>query len=191
MCIYNVALLSVPAVVVNVALNPGLDLQYAITSSLVLLGTTATQCIIFVPKVRSPSPSASSSCPRYVHRHPVHHLRAQGTCLWPRLPLCPGNVCAQSSICAHATLVPKVLFVPMLRLCPKFYLYPCYACAQSSVCAHATLVPKFLFVPMLHLCPGTFLPEARLWPRCVCDKVCCAPEVCLGREWGGVEGGCV
>ena len=66
MCIYNVALLSVPAVVVNLALNPGLDLQYAITSSLVLLGTTATQCIIFMPKVRSPSSGASSSCPRYV-----------------------------------------------------------------------------------------------------------------------------
>ena len=244
MCIYNVALLSIPAVVVNLALNPGLDLQYAITSSLVLLGTTATQCIIFVPKVRSPSPGASSSCPRYVHRHPVHHLRAQGTCLWPRLPLCPGNVCAQSSICAqvtfvpkvtlviiilcpcyvsaqssicalnstcpcrlrqnstcpcyvcaqssvcaHATFVPKVLFVPMLRLCPKFYLCPCYARAQSSICVHATLVPKVLFVPKLRLCPGTFLPEARLWPRCVCGKVCCALEVCLGREWGGVEGG--
>ena len=52
MCIYNVALLSIPAVVLGVALDPGIDLRYAIGSTLVLLGTTVTQCIIFVPKVR-------------------------------------------------------------------------------------------------------------------------------------------
>ncbi|KAL8623375.1 hypothetical protein ACOMHN_065909 [Nucella lapillus] len=53
MCIYNVALLSIPAVVLSVALDPKMDLKFAIGSSLVLLGTTATQCILFVPKVGS------------------------------------------------------------------------------------------------------------------------------------------
>ncbi|XP_070188876.1 gamma-aminobutyric acid type B receptor subunit 1-like [Littorina saxatilis] len=53
MCIYNVALLSIPAVVVGMALDPGVDLKYALSSGLVLLGTTVTQCLIFVPKVAS------------------------------------------------------------------------------------------------------------------------------------------
>lgn len=51
MCIYTVAVLCVPAVVINLGVKMSLDMQYGMMSGFLLLGTTITQCIIFLPKV--------------------------------------------------------------------------------------------------------------------------------------------
>ncbi|XP_025097922.1 gamma-aminobutyric acid type B receptor subunit 2-like, partial [Pomacea canaliculata] len=51
LCIYNVALLSILAVVVTLTVDSSLNLRHLLNSTLVLLGTTVTQCLIFVPKV--------------------------------------------------------------------------------------------------------------------------------------------
>nr|KAG5705058.1 hypothetical protein BaRGS_018788 [Batillaria attramentaria] len=50
MCIYNVALLCIPALVV-VLMEPGINLHYGVVSALVLVGTTVTQGLIFIPKI--------------------------------------------------------------------------------------------------------------------------------------------
>ena len=51
MCIYNVTLMIIPGVVLDVALKSGINLMYGLNAALILFGTTVTQCLIFVPKV--------------------------------------------------------------------------------------------------------------------------------------------
>ena len=51
MCIYNVVILSVMAVIMSFVLSNHVDLHYALLSSFAILGTTVTQLIIFMPKV--------------------------------------------------------------------------------------------------------------------------------------------
>lgn len=51
MCIYNVMVLSVLGVVLGFVLQDQVTLNYTLTSAFLLLGTTVTQLIIFIPKV--------------------------------------------------------------------------------------------------------------------------------------------
>lgn len=55
MCIYNVAVLSLLGVVLAFALTDQVDLAYIFTCGTIILGTTSTQLIIFIPKVRGKS----------------------------------------------------------------------------------------------------------------------------------------
>ncbi|XP_064627893.1 gamma-aminobutyric acid type B receptor subunit 1-like [Lineus longissimus] len=52
MCVYNVIILSLLAVGMSFALENKVDLIYIVRASCILLGTTVTQIIIFVPKVQ-------------------------------------------------------------------------------------------------------------------------------------------
>ena len=52
MCIYNVVVLSIMGVVLAYVLVLQVTLHYVLTSAILILGTTMTQAIIFVPKVR-------------------------------------------------------------------------------------------------------------------------------------------
>lgn len=61
LCIYNVALLSILAVVVTLTVDSSLNLRHLLNSTLVLLGTTVTQCLIFVPKVGDGNPQQCSA----------------------------------------------------------------------------------------------------------------------------------
>ena len=53
MCIYNVVVLSVMGVVLAYVLILHVTLHYIVTSVILVLGTTMTQAIIFIPKVLS------------------------------------------------------------------------------------------------------------------------------------------
>ena len=53
MCIYNVVILSVVTVVLSFALDDNVTMRYVTVSLFVIIGTTMTQCLVFVPKVRS------------------------------------------------------------------------------------------------------------------------------------------
>ncbi|ESO83683.1 hypothetical protein LOTGIDRAFT_133032 [Lottia gigantea] len=50
-CIYNVVVLSILGVTVSFALGDNINLRYSLDSAVVLLATTVTECLIFVPKV--------------------------------------------------------------------------------------------------------------------------------------------
>ena len=50
-CIYNIVVLSFLGVMVSLTLKSDYDLNYGITSSIIVLATTFTQCLIVVPKV--------------------------------------------------------------------------------------------------------------------------------------------
>ena len=52
-CIYNVFLLSLLALVCNFALGTLPTFRYAINAALLLVATTATQLLIFVPKIKN------------------------------------------------------------------------------------------------------------------------------------------
>ena len=51
MCLYNVIVLSAVGLSFSLLLEDDIVLVYGITSSCVILGTTLTQAIVFVPKV--------------------------------------------------------------------------------------------------------------------------------------------
>ena len=51
MCLYNVIVLSAVGLSFSLLLEDDIVLVYGITSSCVILGTTVTQAIVFVPKV--------------------------------------------------------------------------------------------------------------------------------------------
>lgn len=51
MSIYNVLILSILAVIISFALSDAVDLEYGIISMFLILGTTLTQCVLFVPKI--------------------------------------------------------------------------------------------------------------------------------------------
>ena len=50
-CIYNVVILATLGVAINFVLGETLDASYGFTSSFIILGTTLTQGLVFVPKV--------------------------------------------------------------------------------------------------------------------------------------------
>ena len=52
MCIYNVITLAVLGLPATMMLKNNVDGTYGLISFLVITGTTSTQCLIFVPKVR-------------------------------------------------------------------------------------------------------------------------------------------
>ncbi|XP_041352638.1 gamma-aminobutyric acid type B receptor subunit 1-like isoform X2 [Gigantopelta aegis] len=52
LCIYNVIVLSIVGVPISLVLNEKCSLEYGLISTFIILGTTVTQCLIFVPKVR-------------------------------------------------------------------------------------------------------------------------------------------
>lgn len=51
MCIYNVVILSIVTLVLSLALKDNVTMKFATVSLFVIVGTTMTQCLIFVPKV--------------------------------------------------------------------------------------------------------------------------------------------
>ena len=51
MCIYNVVVLSVVTLVLSLALKDNVTMKFATVSLFMIIGTTMTQCLIFVPKV--------------------------------------------------------------------------------------------------------------------------------------------
>ncbi|XP_041354484.1 gamma-aminobutyric acid type B receptor subunit 2-like [Gigantopelta aegis] len=51
LCIYNVIVLSIVGVPISLVLNDNFSLKYGLISTIIILGTTITQCLIFVPKV--------------------------------------------------------------------------------------------------------------------------------------------
>ncbi|XP_067676189.1 gamma-aminobutyric acid type B receptor subunit 1-like [Haliotis asinina] len=53
MSVYNVLVLSLLGVTVSMSLRTQVNINYALTSAVVILATTVTQCLIFVPKVLS------------------------------------------------------------------------------------------------------------------------------------------
>ena len=53
MCLYNVVVLSAVGLTLNLALGDQVTLVYGIQSSILLIGTTSTQLVVFVPKVCS------------------------------------------------------------------------------------------------------------------------------------------
>ena len=71
-CIYNVFLLSALGVALNTVLQKQVDLLYGINSGFIIFGTTVTQCVLFVPKVRS---MASLSCSNFPDREIISYAR--------------------------------------------------------------------------------------------------------------------
>ena len=51
MCLYNVVVLSAVGLTLNLVLEDKVALLYGIISSVLVIGTTATQLVVFVPKV--------------------------------------------------------------------------------------------------------------------------------------------
>ena len=51
MCLYNVVVLSAVGLTLSLLLDEEVVLMYGITSGCTLIGTTATQAIVFIPKV--------------------------------------------------------------------------------------------------------------------------------------------
>ena len=51
MCIYNVVVLSVVGVIMSFVLTTQPTLNYVLTSAMLIVGTTITQLMVFVPKV--------------------------------------------------------------------------------------------------------------------------------------------
>lgn len=51
MSIYNVVVLSLLAVLVSVFVDENVNLLFGLLSGITVFGTTATQCLVFVPKV--------------------------------------------------------------------------------------------------------------------------------------------
>ena len=52
MCIYNAVVLSAVGLTLTLLLEDQVDRLYGVTSGCILIGTTATQLIVFIPKVR-------------------------------------------------------------------------------------------------------------------------------------------
>ncbi|XP_041354938.1 gamma-aminobutyric acid type B receptor subunit 2-like [Gigantopelta aegis] len=50
-CIYNIVVLSFLGVMVSLTLKADYDLYYGITSCIIILATTVTQCLIVMPKI--------------------------------------------------------------------------------------------------------------------------------------------
>ncbi|XP_046559273.1 gamma-aminobutyric acid type B receptor subunit 1-like, partial [Haliotis rubra] len=70
LCIYNVIVLSFLGATVSMTLGSQLDLNYALTSIIVIIATTVTMCLIVVPKVSKPYLIV-------VPKFGTHHLYAQ------------------------------------------------------------------------------------------------------------------
>ena len=51
MCIYNVVILSIVTLVLSLALRDNVTMKFVTVSMFMIIGTTMTQCLIFVPKV--------------------------------------------------------------------------------------------------------------------------------------------
>ena len=51
MCLYNVVVLSAVGLTLNLVLEDKVALLYGIISAVLIIGTTATQLVVFVPKV--------------------------------------------------------------------------------------------------------------------------------------------
>ena len=51
MCLYNVVVLSAVGLTLNLALEDKVSLLYGITSGILIIGTTASQLVVFIPKV--------------------------------------------------------------------------------------------------------------------------------------------
>lgn len=51
MCLYNVVVLSAVGLTLNLVLGDKVALLYGIMSAILIIGTTATQLVVFVPKV--------------------------------------------------------------------------------------------------------------------------------------------
>ena len=51
MCLYNVVVLSAVGLTLNLALEDKVALLYGINSGILLIGTTGTMLVVFVPKV--------------------------------------------------------------------------------------------------------------------------------------------
>ena len=52
MCIYNVVVLSAVGLSFNLILEEDVVMVYGITSGCVIVGTTLTQAVVFIPKVK-------------------------------------------------------------------------------------------------------------------------------------------
>ena len=63
LCIYNVVILATLGVAVNFVVEASMDLVYVSTSCLIILGSTLTQSLIFVPKVTHTSHSIHTQPP--------------------------------------------------------------------------------------------------------------------------------
>ena len=55
MCVYNVVVLSAVALMLTLLLQEQVAMVYGVTSGCVLIGTTTTQFIVFLPKVNIPN----------------------------------------------------------------------------------------------------------------------------------------
>ena len=51
MCLYNVVVLSAVCLTLNLVLEDRISVRYGIMSGILIIGTTSTQLIVFVPKV--------------------------------------------------------------------------------------------------------------------------------------------
>ena len=51
-CLYNVVVLSAVGLTLNLVLDDKVDLLYGLISGIIIVGTTATQLVVFIPKVR-------------------------------------------------------------------------------------------------------------------------------------------
>ena len=50
-CLYNVVVLSAVGLTLNLVLDDKVDLLYGLISGIIIVGTTATQLVVFIPKV--------------------------------------------------------------------------------------------------------------------------------------------
>ena len=53
MCLYNVVVLSAVGLTLNLALEDKVALLYGINSGILLIGTTGTMLVVFIPKVNT------------------------------------------------------------------------------------------------------------------------------------------
>ncbi|XP_041354156.1 gamma-aminobutyric acid type B receptor subunit 1-like [Gigantopelta aegis] len=70
--IYNVVVLSVLGVTVSLALRLKIDLTYCLSSGILILATTVTQCLIMVPKIVNLTGNAVGSVDDTVTRNATH-----------------------------------------------------------------------------------------------------------------------
>ena len=75
MCLYNVVVLSAVGLTLNLILDDQPALLYGITSGVLIIGTTATQLVVFVPKV---SASYFRCLDHRYNSHTTRCLRTQG-----------------------------------------------------------------------------------------------------------------
>ncbi|XP_071114631.1 gamma-aminobutyric acid type B receptor subunit 1-like [Haliotis cracherodii] len=107
MSVYNVLVLSLLGVTVSMALRTQVNINYALTSTVVILATTVTQCLIFVPKVLSVKNIGNQ----------VDDVGDMMAAAGGRLPTVAGTMMTSSAVTAHRLItVEKTLHLKNLEV---------------------------------------------------------------------------